>query len=83
MRNLGGRSEDRRRMIRRDQHTAIAKPHLPRARRGNRSIDKRFAAREMLQILRTGGTLGILVDLNTLDRCLLGGTNFDFNRHLE
>lgn len=39
-----------------------------RTYRGNRSIDKRFAAREMLQILRTGGTLGILVDLNTLDR---------------
>lgn len=39
-----------------------------RAHRGNRSIDKRFAAREMLQILRQGGTLGILVDLNTLDR---------------
>lgn len=39
-----------------------------RAHRGNRSIDKRFAAREMLQILQTGGTLGILVDLNTLDR---------------
>jgi KDO2-lipid IV(A) lauroyltransferase len=39
-----------------------------RRRRGNRSINKRFAAREMLQILRAGGTLGILVDLNTLDR---------------
>ena len=35
---------------------------------GNRSIDKRFAAREMVQILREGGTLGLLVDLNTLDR---------------
>jgi KDO2-lipid IV(A) lauroyltransferase len=35
---------------------------------GNRTIDKRSAAREMLQILRDGGTLGILVDLNTLDR---------------
>jgi KDO2-lipid IV(A) lauroyltransferase len=35
---------------------------------GNRTIDKTSAAREMLQILRTGGTLGILVDLNTLDR---------------
>lgn len=41
---------------------------LTRTHRGNRSIDKRFAAREMLQILQTGGTLGILVDLNTLDR---------------
>jgi len=39
-----------------------------RTRRGNRTIDKRSAAREMLQILQTGGTLGILVDLNTLDR---------------
>ena len=35
---------------------------------GNRTIDKTSAAREMLQILQGGGTLGILVDLNTLDR---------------
>jgi KDO2-lipid IV(A) lauroyltransferase len=39
-----------------------------RTSRGNRTIDKRFAAREMLQLLKDGGTLGILVDLNTLDR---------------
>ena len=39
-----------------------------RTSRGNRTIDKKSAAREMLQILREGGTLGILVDLNTLDR---------------
>ena len=39
-----------------------------RERLGNRTIDKRSAAREMLQILRGGGTLGILIDLNTLDR---------------
>jgi len=39
-----------------------------RAHLGNRTIDKRSAAREMLQILQSGGTLGILVDLNTLDR---------------
>jgi KDO2-lipid IV(A) lauroyltransferase len=39
-----------------------------RARLGNHTIDKRSAAREMLQILQAGGTLGILVDLNTLDR---------------
>ena len=39
-----------------------------RTRRGNRTIDKRSAAREMLQILNKGETLGILVDLNTLDR---------------
>jgi Kdo2-lipid IVA lauroyltransferase/acyltransferase len=35
---------------------------------GNRTIDKTSAARGMLQILKKGGTLGILVDLNTLDR---------------
>lgn len=39
-----------------------------RTSRGNQTIDKMFAAREMLQILQRGGTLGILVDLNTLDR---------------
>ena len=39
-----------------------------RARLGNRTIGKTSAAREMLQILQIGGTLGILVDLNTLDR---------------
>ncbi|HVS82226.1 MAG TPA: lysophospholipid acyltransferase family protein [Pyrinomonadaceae bacterium] len=39
-----------------------------RTRLGNRTIDKTSAAREMLQILQVGGTLGILVDLNTLDR---------------
>jgi Kdo2-lipid IVA lauroyltransferase/acyltransferase len=39
-----------------------------RSSRGNRTIDKRSAAREILRILNDGGTLGILVDLNTLDR---------------
>jgi len=39
-----------------------------RRSRGNRTIDKTSAAREMLQVLRDKGTLGILVDLNTLDR---------------
>ena len=39
-----------------------------RTRLGNRTIDKTSAAREMLQTLQGGGTLGILVDLNTLDR---------------
>src|SRR5215510_3949564 len=39
-----------------------------RMHHGNRTIDKRFAAREMLQILQTGGVLGLLVDLNALDR---------------
>ncbi len=36
-----------------------------RTRFGNRSIDKRAAARPMLRTLHAGGTLGILVDLNT------------------
>jgi KDO2-lipid IV(A) lauroyltransferase len=35
---------------------------------GNRTIDKRSAAREMLQIIQAGGILGILVDLNTQER---------------
>jgi KDO2-lipid IV(A) lauroyltransferase len=39
-----------------------------RTHQGNRTIDKRSAAREMLQILQKGDTLGILVDLNTLER---------------
>jgi KDO2-lipid IV(A) lauroyltransferase len=39
-----------------------------RTQLGNRTIDKRWAAREMLQILHAGGTLGILVDLNTQER---------------
>jgi KDO2-lipid IV(A) lauroyltransferase len=39
-----------------------------RTRLGNRTIDKRSAAREMLQLLKAGGTLGILVDLNTQER---------------
>lgn len=38
-----------------------------RTRFGNRSVDKRSAARSMLKILRSGGTLGLLVDLNTLE----------------
>ena len=36
-----------------------------RTRFGNRSIDKRAAARPMLRTLGAGGTLGILMDLNT------------------
>jgi KDO2-lipid IV(A) lauroyltransferase len=39
-----------------------------RSARGNRTIDKRLAAREMLRMLKNGETLGILVDLNALDR---------------
>ena len=50
----------------------IDNPHVEalaertRTRFGNRSIDKKAAARPMLRILREGGTLGLLVDLNTL-----------------
>lgn len=39
-----------------------------RTRLGNRTIGKRSAAREMLRVLEGTGTIGILVDLNTLDR---------------
>lgn len=52
----------------------IDNPHVERlveqtrTRFGNRTIDKRFAARPMLQTLHAGRTLGLLVDLNTLDR---------------
>lgn len=38
-----------------------------RTRFGNQSVDKKGAARSMLRTLDSGGTLGILVDLNTLD----------------
>lgn len=36
-----------------------------RTRFGNRAIDKKSAARQSLRVLRQGGTLGILSDLNT------------------
>lgn len=36
-----------------------------RTRFGNRAIDKKSAARESLRVLREGGTLGILSDLNS------------------
>jgi KDO2-lipid IV(A) lauroyltransferase len=36
-----------------------------RTRFGNRAIDKKSAARRALKVLREGGTLGILSDLNT------------------
>ena len=39
-----------------------------RTRFNNRAIDKKNAARESLQLLRNGGTLGILSDLNTQTR---------------
>lgn len=37
-----------------------------RTRFGNRTIDKRGAARSMLTTLRTGGMLGLLVDINVV-----------------
>ncbi len=39
-----------------------------RTARGNNTIDKKLAAREMVRILRNGQMMGILVDLNALDR---------------
>ena len=39
-----------------------------RVARGNSTIDKLMAAREMVRILRNGEMMGILVDLNALDR---------------
>jgi KDO2-lipid IV(A) lauroyltransferase len=36
-----------------------------RTRFGNRAIDKKSAARQAIRVLREGGTLGILSDLNT------------------
>jgi KDO2-lipid IV(A) lauroyltransferase len=38
-----------------------------RTRFGNKTLDKLSAARSMVKILRTGETLGLLLDLNTLD----------------
>ena len=38
-----------------------------RKRFGNQTIDKLAAARGMVKILRSGETLGLLIDLNTLD----------------
>jgi Kdo2-lipid IVA lauroyltransferase/acyltransferase len=38
-----------------------------RIRFGNQTLDKSAAARSMVKILRSGGTLGLLLDLNTLD----------------
>jgi KDO2-lipid IV(A) lauroyltransferase len=39
-----------------------------RTKYGNRAIDKQSAARQSLRVLREGGTLGILSDLNTQTR---------------
>jgi KDO2-lipid IV(A) lauroyltransferase len=39
-----------------------------RTRFGNKAIDKKAAARRALKVLREGGTLGILSDLNTQER---------------
>ena len=38
-----------------------------RTRFGNKTLDKLSAARSMVKILRTGETIGLLLDLNTLD----------------
>lgn len=38
-----------------------------RTRFGNQTVDKLSAARGMLKIIRTNGTIGLLIDLNTLD----------------
>ena len=39
-----------------------------RTRFGNRPVDKKAAARTSLRLLRDGGTLGVLADLNTQER---------------
>ncbi|PYS77411.1 MAG: lipid A biosynthesis acyltransferase [Acidobacteria bacterium] len=39
-----------------------------RTRFGNRPVDKKAAARTALRLLRQGGTLGVLADLNTQER---------------
>lgn len=39
-----------------------------RTRYGNRPIDKKAAARTALRLLKQGGTLGVLADLNTQER---------------
>jgi KDO2-lipid IV(A) lauroyltransferase len=39
-----------------------------RTRFGNRPIDKKVAARTALRLLKQGGTLGVLADLNTQER---------------
>jgi KDO2-lipid IV(A) lauroyltransferase len=39
-----------------------------RTRFGNRPVDKRAAARTALRLLKQGGTLGVLADLNTQER---------------
>lgn len=39
-----------------------------RTRFGNKAIDKKAAARRAIRVLREGGTLGILSDLNTQER---------------
>ena len=38
-----------------------------RTRFGNKTIDKLAAGRGMMRIIRSGGVLGLLIDLNTLD----------------
>jgi KDO2-lipid IV(A) lauroyltransferase len=48
-----------------DNHRVEEMIEQIRTRFGNRAIDKKSAARQALKVLRSGGTLGILSDLNT------------------
>lgn len=54
-------------LVRRIENPAIEQLiENTRTRFGNRTIDKRNAARSMLATIRTGGMLGLLVDINVL-----------------
>ena len=54
-------------LVRRIENPAIERLiENARTRFGNRTIDKRNAARSMLTTLRTGGMLGLLVDINVV-----------------
>ena len=54
-------------LVRRIENPAIERLiENTRTRFGNRTIDKRSAARSMLTTLRTGGMLGLLVDINVV-----------------
>ena len=54
-------------LVRRIENSAIERAiEESRTRFGNRTIDKRGAARSMLTTLRTGGVLGLAVDINVV-----------------
>jgi KDO2-lipid IV(A) lauroyltransferase len=54
-------------LVRRIKNSAVERlVENTRTRFGNRTIDKRSAARSMLTTLRTGGMLGLLVDINVV-----------------